>query len=508
MLASVCLTSVAQVAGAAKAGYLKFDQIDDHLVDSVHSGVRAAVDALCSRDRNSPRERQACTDAKRFIEALLDSGRRLAPNYDDPWQVLEGQALRLHPDPLGALQRGEVPAIALRRFVSDKELSGMLSRMAQLTMKMFTCRYPVNIDLKTALATGKLRKMKINSNETICKQLNEHTGAAKLGWPNWCTLLANAAHDCEYERLSSSGAQAASPECTALRSGHPVFQRCRYDRGRKKLKEEERRKLDTPLGQEKRAGPIDKINHGAAHEFGQKLYGNLYAAHKAKFMRGTASVNQLHRLMELGCTARFCSPKQVMIEGIRELAGTKRPTQQAQESPGEIHSPGTIRAMTSGWRTPLHMDSKHSSAWAALRKEICGEHVPLSMGTEPREASRYHALTRHHFAASAIFTMHAPDRTLNPFDLNVFRLRWPALLRNCSVRTVDAYGVGARFVRDTMPVYLFARPLTVRADPGDLFLFNSEYFHDTPTIAGSSSRTVFNSFAGFSSDGGPVEVYA
>ena len=59
-----------------------------------------------------------------------------------------------------------------------------------------------------------------------------------------------------------------------------------------------------------------------------------------------------------------------------------------------------------------------------------------------------------------------------------------------------------------MPAHVLTRPIEVRADPGDLFLFNSEFFHDTPRINGAGSRTVFNSFAGYSSDGAAVEVYA
>ena len=74
---------------------------------------------------------------------------------------------------------------------------------------------------------------------------------------------------------------------------------------------------------------------------------------------------------------------------------------------------------------------------------------------------------------------------------------------------VDVYGVGARFDRASMPPRVFERPLRVTAAPGDLFLFNSEFFHDTPRIMGTSSRTVFNSFAGFSADGRQaVEIYA
>ena len=74
--------------------------------------------------------------------------------------------------------------------------------------------------------------------------------------------------------------------------------------------------------------------------------------------------------------------------------------------------------------------------------------------------------------------------------------------------TTDAYGVGVRFKRDTVPQSLFEEPVQVRADAGDLFLFNSEFLHDTPRIIGPGTRTVFNSFAGFASSGGAVEVYA
>ena len=119
----------------------------------------------------------------------------------------------------------------------------------------------------------------------------------------------------------------------------------------------------------------------------------------------------------------------------------------------------------------------------------------------------FDAITRHHFAASAILTLHVPDRSHNPFDLNIYRTRWPALLRNCSILTDDSYGVGIRFNRTAYSA--LGAPLMVRADPGDIFLFNSEYLHDTPYITGDGgSRTVFNSFVGFSAGRGAVEIYA
>ena len=65
-------------------------------------------------------ERQACEDAERLQNALTEVGEhsRVSHRADEAWEPLEGTALLAHPDPLGALQRGEVPAIVLRRVRS------------------------------------------------------------------------------------------------------------------------------------------------------------------------------------------------------------------------------------------------------------------------------------------------------------------------------------------------------------------------------------------------------
>ena len=470
---------------------------EDVYVAHLQKRIGSAIAQICSPIPSaSPARMQACQDARRFEAALAESGHRLMAEDHESWRVLEGDALKHHLDPLGALQRGEVPAIALRQFVPAGELAHMQSRMAQMTLKIFSCRFPVNMDPRAVRSVRSAREHRITSNDSYCAELNRHTGQAALTWAHWCTLLTNVAHDCNRLRTAGrAGGQAWPPECEAFFSGHPVFERCLYVYGKK------RRGRVKVFRQ-------DHTTTASAYEFGQKLYGNLQTGAKHKFMRGSLSVDALHEMMGRGCSGRFCSPKQAMLTGIAELAGSHRATRQAEENAGERHSPGTVRSMVHGWATPLHMDSKHSSAWAALRKELCGEVVRQTMGTSPAEASRFQALTRHRFAASAIFTMNVPNRTTNPIDLNIFRTRWPALLYNCSVRTVDAYGVGARFQRDTMPAYVLSRPVEVRADPGDLFLFNSEFFHDTPRISGTGSRTVFNSFAGYSSDGAAVEVYA
>ena len=49
--------------------------------------------------------------------------------------------------------------------------------------------------------------------------------------------------------------------------------------------------------------------------------------------------------------------------------------------------------------------------------------------------------------------------------------------------------------------------MKMRGDPGDLFLFNSEYFHDTPTVVGPAPRTVFNAFASYSAGSSDLELY-
>jgi len=452
---------------------------EEHSVRQLSEKLDGVVSQLCTSPPSAEGrdQQQRCSDAKRFQEALQQSGIRLSPRVSEPWNVLEGEALRQHPDPLGALQRGEVPALMLRKFVPEAEVDRMLSRMAQVALHMFSCRFPANVT--AASIRRHLVKPRV-SNDPQCIELNSLNSASGLQWSHWCALLTNTQEQCNWAWKQEL------PECKAVRDNHALFGVCA--------------KPWKPA--------LAKRRKYSANEFGQKMYGNLSPGNKRRFMGKAGGVDAIHDLIARGCNGPWCSPKRAMLSAVARLAGTARPVQQAAEESGQRHSPGTIRAMRSTWYTPFHMDSKHSSAWAALRKPLCDEHVKMTVGTSPREAAKYGALMRHHFAASAILTLHAPDRKLNPYDLSVFRTRWPALLHNCSVQTVDAYGVGVRFNRTTMPDPVLTNPLKLRADPGDLFLFNSEYFHDTPTIRGEGSRTVFNSFAGYSSPHGAVEVYA
>ena len=108
-------------------------------MESVRTTLKATVKRMCSASRTqNATSQQACVDASRFQKALGEAGRQLSVADDEPWPVLEGDALLRHPDPLGALQRGEVPAVMLRKFVPADELRHMLSKkVAQLTKVIF-----------------------------------------------------------------------------------------------------------------------------------------------------------------------------------------------------------------------------------------------------------------------------------------------------------------------------------------------------------------------------------
>ena len=358
----------------------------------------ATVELLCSAARQGPTAAQRCADAKRFRNAMAAPGTRLIPPVARPWRVLEGDELRSHHDPLGALQRGEVPAIMLRGFLPRNEVDHVLARMEQVALQIYGCRFPTNASWRDI---RRRTSRPVLSTDPECVELNRLGSMANLIWPHWCTLVAHAHDDCD----QSSGRD--TPVCKSIRTNHPLFGVC-----------------SKPARQS-----LAKRKKFTANEFGQKLYGNLKPGSFSKFMGIAMAVNGLHDFLGRGCSGRWCSPKHAMLQGVAELVGPARAVQQAEEvlhanhdSNAMRHSPGTVRAMREGWTTPLHMDSKHSSAWAALRKQTCNEDVVLSMGTSPREAARFGALTRHPFAASAILTLHAPDRKLNPYDLNIFSL--------------------------------------------------------------------------------------
>ena len=168
-----------------------------------------------------------------------------------------------------------------------------------------------------------------------------------------------------------------------------------------------------------------------------------------------------------------------------------------------------------------HIDSHHSTSWTSLRKRLCPDDPAASniIDFASVGVDAYAPLRRHRFSTSAILTLQSPERTANPFDLRMFRTRWPALLHNCSVRAARLHGVGIRFGevdnRDgkttstsTLPEAMRANPVDLLGHPGDLYIFNSEFVHTTPTIAGSRERIVLGAVLGYSRDSREVEVWS
>jgi len=229
-------------------------------------------------------------------------------------------------------------------------------------------------------------------------------------------------------------------------------------------------------------------------------------------MRSTEGVDEIFEAMSRGCDGPYCGLKQAVLHGLRQMAG-KRTVRLGVERDekwklGLRHSPGTVRAMEFGWSTPLHVDTFHSFAWNSLRREFCaGRQEKVTLGTSSAETLKYSVFTKKPFTASAILTLHSPDRESDPFDTRVYRTRWPAMMHNCSIRATESYGVGLRFARDTVPSHLLERPLRVSPRPGDFFIFNGEFLHDTPQIS-RGLRTVINSFVGMSDHEDDVVLFA
>jgi hypothetical protein len=84
---------------------------------------------------------------------------------------------------------------------------------------------------------------------------------------------------------------------------------------------------------------------------------------------------------------------------------------------------------------------------------------------------------------------------------------WARVCAAAQVLTNDGYGVGIRLRRETLPHSLRTGGAQLSAQPGDLYLFNHEFVHDTPEIAGEIGRTVVQAIVAYSKDSEDVEVY-
>ena len=99
----------------------------DELCDSAGTGTK----------KDATKRDVTCRHGLRFKRALAEAGSRLTHlQPGERWEPLEGEALRRHPDPMGALQRGEVPALMVRGLIPKAELTRMLDRMAAFAQRL------------------------------------------------------------------------------------------------------------------------------------------------------------------------------------------------------------------------------------------------------------------------------------------------------------------------------------------------------------------------------------
>lgn len=251
---------------------------------------------------------------------------------------------------------------------------------------------------------------------------------------------------------------------------------------------------------------------------GRKLYGNFRLNGVEPFLedcaKHTAAVRMLSRECDAGTTWPACTPHGAMVGGLAALVrpfGRKvRVASQGAASVGAggRYNVGVLNLHRPGSSYPLHFDAINANAWWALRKWLGAEQVELDSGFRPQAVAQF-SVARHAFTTAAIFTVQSPDREHNPYDLRVYRARWQSLVGNCSVRSAMGYGLGQRLDEATFFPHGGVEHVDIRGDEGDLYIFNSEHAHTTPTIRGGVSRGVLASVLGLShaEAQGDVEVW-
>lgn len=442
----------------------------------------ASDDASCS---------QQCKAAKAYEVALQESGQRLVIPSNAPWLPIEGTSaadiLRQHPDPLGALQRAEVPYVMLRGAVPPPALNEMAARMMSYARG---AAWPVTSGERPSPIYSVMR-----------------TYPARKPW---CALVAIGKCPCLWRYEPPDGSNRTRDIARAQR-------RC--------LARSPRACLDAELEAAFANGSEAVLNcekgvtaaRGPYHEYGRKLLNGFDATKKRKFMSDNRIILNSMNEMNRSCRGPFCTPMDAMLHGVQQIAGSRRKVVRAQEGAEEPYVPGIVRVMRNSFYYPLHYDSHHANAWAELRPRICGAHEKVT--SKLVNVGWYPLLSRHTFSASVILTLQAADRHTkkvknttsrregNPFDLTMYRTRWPELLHNCSVRATT-YGVGGKLNGRTVPAAVTHNPIEVRGEAGDLYLFNSEFLHLTPKIAGDTERIVAGGVAGYSEGKATVELWS
>ena len=461
-------------------------------LDDFRLAYDSCITAHCSGRALDPSKHVACASARRLQAALSDAASVATRHHQHhrprhEWAPLEGRSvdelLRKHPDPLGALQRGDVPALILRGVLGTSDLRSLRQRLAVFG---------------AAIARA------------------DHN-------PEMCNLLELADHQLDHAQQHEPAAaiplQPPSPlpsPPTSIPSARPRNAKasCSYS------------------------------TKASVCLLGVKLYGHFRRGARDTYLRQCAAHNAILQNLSAACppgaSRATCTPQAAMLAGVRELARPGgRSVRVASQQPSSrqasttipaaataataatvataatattattarssssiipstpFYSAGVLNFHRPGFFYPLHFDAINAHAWTVLRSWVCAEDVPADRGYAPARVSDF-SVARHAFSTAAILTLQSPDRRTNPYDLRVYRARWPALLANCSVRSATAYGIGQRLDEATWPEAEVPY-VDLHGDEGDLYLFNSEHAHRTPVIRGDASRVVFSSIVGFSS---------
>lgn len=464
----------------------------------------------------------SCRASRRLRRSLDEMGPRLIVPPTTLWQPIEGRSaeeiLAKNPDPFGALQRGEVPAIILRNAMTQSSIRALGRRSlrfaqdANATEGSFGIKEPYKSRNRCALgalglcccdwrkAPGEVR-WRVGNETHRWKNLSATEAFERL----MCD--AKGLHSCstEDERELFNRSNAAYRHCLVPNKDHAYFRYSEY--GRKLL-----------------------------HVFGLSASSKRLSAFMENAQKAAASMELMAQ--RAGCVGKHCSPPQALLASLRRLAGPAREVTAAIEPDGKAYVPGVLRVMSTAFAYSEHFDSPHSNAWANLRQGICpGDKSPREVTDFGGiNVDSHSPLRKHSFSAATILTLQAPVRKDNPYDLRLYRARWPAFLNNCSVRLSNVHGVGGHFgyvnltdgkirtwfeanviarmdgneamMRDTVPVAVREKPVDLIGEPGDLYIFNSEFMHRTPPIVGRRARIVVGGVVGYSQGTPGIEVWS
>ena len=412
-----------------------------------------------------------CWKLSNLRQALLEA----IPHRSVSWVPLEATSLpnllMQHPDPMGALQRGEIPAIIIRKFLPTDALNSMLRRLAIWADGLHKSR-------ETALPFG------------MCPR----------GCGPVCELR-ELAYELPEPAIPCQKAYSSCYSCACAPSSTTLDRKCTNSSGR----------------------TLEHVEWPQT-----RLYGSFFEGGLEFLLNRSQAMNDRLRKLEFWCTQRgtvfhayhkhWCSPWSAMLHGLRQLArGHGRRVAAASEPSGMQYVPGVLRIHRPSSRYPLHFDTHFMAAWTVFRSWVCDERPPAAdrqfflRRFDEQTLRHYAPLTHHMFSTAAILTLQAPARDRNPIDLRIFQSRWQTLIGDCRLKLANMYGVGGRLGEAGMrDFYAQSVPhVDIRGDPGDLYLFNSEHLHDLPSILGDRSRAVLGAVVGYSADPGDnMEVWS